>query len=270
MQEHEREQPLHLRRHLGLRQRHQQSTQADRLRAKVRTQPGPTRRGIPLGEDEIDDVQDGVEPVVQDGLVGHAVRNARLADLAFRPHQTLRHRRFGHEEGARNRVRLQAAQRSQRQANLRFDGERWMATGEDQPEAIVRDLAGLQLARIDHAVPGRRSNGLQLGCVAGASSQAVDCLVACRLDDPRARMRGHPGLGPLGDRGRKRLLRDVFGQIEVAQHTDQCGNDPAPVGPVQRFDQRVRHRSHRRKIFGGCRSASDPFDIPTEVETRHE
>ena len=241
--------PFNSVRHLRLRQRHQQSSQADGLRAEVHAQPVATRRGVPLGEDEIDDVQDGVEPVGQDGLIGHDIRNPRIADLALRPHETLRHRRLGHEEGARNRIRLQAAQRPQRQRDLRVERQRRMAAGEDQPEPIVRDLAGLQLVRIDHAVAWRRRQRLQLGRVAGASSQPVDCLVAGGLDDPGARMFGHAGLRPLGDRGGKCLLRDVFGQVEVAQHPDQRGNDPAPVGPVQGLDQCVRHRSHRRRNF---------------------
>ena len=48
---------------------------------------------------------------------------------------------FRHEERAGDFVGVEAAQRAQRQRDLRFERERGMTAGEDQPEPIVGDLA---------------------------------------------------------------------------------------------------------------------------------
>ena len=76
--------------------------------------------------------------------LGHDVGDARVADLSFGPHEPLSHRRCGHEEGAGNFVRLQAAERAQRQGDLCFEREGWMAARENQSEAVVRDFTGVK------------------------------------------------------------------------------------------------------------------------------
>ena len=40
------------------------------------------------------------------------------------------------------------------------------------------------------------------------------------------------GDGPLFNGGRKSLLRRLFGHVEVAEESDQSGDDPAPIGAV--------------------------------------
>ncbi len=48
---------------------------------------------------------------------------------------------------------------------------------------------------------------------------------------------GTPRVAPLVDRGRKRFLGRLFGQIEVAQEPDQRRHDPAPIRPVNGIDR---------------------------------
>ena len=58
-----------------------------------------------------------------------------------------------------------------------------------------------------------------------------------------------------------------LGQVEVAQHTDQCGDDPAPASGTD-FDQRVRHRPIVKNLQGFV-DRIRPVRL-TEVENRHE
>ncbi len=81
---------------------------------------GPHERLAPGGrvvfvEDQIDHGQHGVEPGGHVVRAWHPVRNAGVTNLALGAHQPLRHRRGRNEERARDLVRLEAAQRSERQ-----------------------------------------------------------------------------------------------------------------------------------------------------------
>ena len=49
----------------------------------------------------------------------------------------------GHEKRARDLVGLEAAERAQRQRDLGLERQRRVAAGEDQPQPIVGDLAGV-------------------------------------------------------------------------------------------------------------------------------
>ncbi len=153
--------------------------------------------------------------------------------------EPLGHRGRGHDEGASDLVGFQAAQRAQRERDLGVVRERGMAAGEDQPEAIVGDLARVVI-RLFHG--GDRSGlGLRFQFLLelGAAADAVDGLVPRGLDDPGAGRVGDAGDPPLVERGCKGFLRSLFGQVEVAKKPDQRGDDPAPVGAIDRVDRRV-------------------------------
>ena len=59
---------------------------------------------------------------------------------------------------------------------------------------------------------------------------------------PRRRTRGHSVSVPALERPLKRVLRALLGQIPVAGHPDQVGNDPTPV--------RAKRRRYRRPSVG--------------------
>src|ERR1700691_1958339 len=73
----------------------------------------------------------------------------------------------------------------------------------------------------------------QLVVETAAPPDAIDRLVARRADDPCARIIRHAGRGPLLERGGKGLLHGVFGEIEVTDQMDQCGQDSRVVGAVE-------------------------------------
>ncbi|ODU05164.1 MAG: hypothetical protein ABS81_08335 [Pseudonocardia sp. SCN 72-86] len=87
-----------------------------------RVTPGVDQRGGPAGavllvaaavalvEDQVDDGEDGVETFPQQVRGRHAERDGGGLDLAFRAHETLRHRGFGDEEGAGDLVGREPAE----------------------------------------------------------------------------------------------------------------------------------------------------------------
>src|ERR1019366_5906826 len=121
--EHEREEAAHLaavREELVRRAR-----QAERLAREIYALVLRTRtRGVSLVEDEIEDVKHGAE--ARASLLGrrHQEADARALDALLRAADSLRHRRFGHEERARDLGRGEAPHRAQRQRDGRRTRER--------------------------------------------------------------------------------------------------------------------------------------------------
>jgi hypothetical protein len=115
-------------------------------------QRGAARRRIPFVEDQVDHGQDRVEPRRHVVGVRHRIRNPGGANLSLGPHQSLRHRRRRDEEGARDLVGVEAAERPERQGDLRVERNRGMAAGKDQAKAIVGDLAGVVVGLLDGPV----------------------------------------------------------------------------------------------------------------------
>ena len=76
--------------------------------------------------------------------------------------------------------------------------------------------------------------------------QAVDGLVAGSLDDPGTGEIRHSGDAPLVNGGGKGLLRRLLREVEVANNTDQGGDDPAPIGVVDSFNRGGGSIGHTR------------------------
>ena len=106
---------------------------------------------VALVEDQVDDREHGGEPLGQQVVGRHPERDAGGLDLALGPHQSLRHRRLGHQEGAGDLVGGQAAERPQRERDLGVDGERRVAAGEDQLEPLVAERR--RVHRVLHRPP---------------------------------------------------------------------------------------------------------------------
>src|SRR5437867_3809175 len=61
---------------------------------------------------------------------------------------------------------------------------------------------------------------------------------------PGVRELGDAGGPPLVHRDRKGLLRRLFRDVEVPNEPDQGGDDPAPIGAIDRVDGGVCIRGH--------------------------
>ena len=167
----------------------------------------------------------------------HDIRNAGVANLALGADQPLRHGGGRHQKRPRDLVGLEAAQGAEGQRHLRFRGQRGVAAGEHQAQAVVGNFTSVVVRLFDGA--DQAASGVLFEFFLGPRTMpdAVDGLVAGRLDNPGAREFRHPGDTPLVHGRRKSLLRRLFRQIEIADEPDQCGDNPAPIGMIDSFNR---------------------------------
>ncbi len=132
--------------------------------------------------------------------LGHDIGNAGVANLALGAHQPLRHGRRGHQKRARDLVGLEAAQRAQGQRDLRLRSQRRVAAGEDQAQAVVGNFAGVVIRLFDGADQAAGGVRFEFFLETALAPNAVDGLVAGRLDDPGARELGDSGDCAIGPR----------------------------------------------------------------------
>ena len=120
-----------------------------------------------------------------------------------------------------------------------------MATGEDEPQAVVGKV-------IDTAWIGAFQflEMFEFGRFArrhGRVPDPVDGDVAGHGGEPGARTFGYALVGPATQRGGKRFLEGVLGQLEVAQVSDQRGKYAA-VLPAKRGAYDLRGRAAGNSI----------------------
>ena len=229
---HQAQQTEHLR--LVGHQRRQSPPEPDRLVGKVESNRlVGFRRQVCLVEHQIHDAQDTADPVWKLVTLRHAVRNPLGLDLRFRPDDPLGHGGRRHTERTGDLVGGEPGDAAQREGDLRIDVERRVAAREDQAQTVVVDtrvppfLAAFEL--------------IEIGC----AELDMCCLLPCRsrllatdsVDTGPARHGEHPGVRVVGEsvdrpplgRREPRLLEGVLGETEVAELTDQRGEDAARV-----------------------------------------
>ena len=144
MEEHQREQAERLR--LVGHQDGEQLREPDRLLAEVGADVlAAAARRVALVEDEIQDGEHRAKPLWEHVVGWDAERDPGIADLPLRADEPLRHRRLGDEEGACDLGRRQAGDLAERQRDAGLRGERGVAAGEDEREAVVGDRAHVVL-----------------------------------------------------------------------------------------------------------------------------
>ena len=206
VQEHEREQPEDL----GLvgHEVDEDPGEADRLRAQLLADERVAGRGlVALVEDEVEDAQHRLEPLGQEMVGRHAVRDRRVADLALGPDEPLGERHLRDEECPGDLRRREAAERAQRQRDLGLHREGRVAAREDESQPVVGER--LHFVRASFPARGAGVDGglagqlLLLLPVAPGPPQPVDGPVASRRGDPGAR--GCPARRPAASaRARRR------------------------------------------------------------------
>jgi hypothetical protein len=139
MQQHERQQAGGLGRRFSFgSRRHEgqhEAAEPDGFRGQIGPdEPLAAGSRIALVEDEIDYGEHGLE----------ALRNlVCLGDLVFGPHQPLGHGGRRHQKCPGNLVRLESAESAEREGNLRLWRQGRVATGENEAQAFVGNLACL-------------------------------------------------------------------------------------------------------------------------------
>ena len=119
-----------------------------------------------------------------------------------------------------------------------------MAAGEDQAQAIVGNLPVVEVGFVDDLAGKELGMRFQFFFETSLPPQTIDGFMFGGLDDPGARRFGNAVSAPLIDGCGKRLLRGVFGELEVAELADQSGHNAAPVSPVNCIDRDVGVRKH--------------------------
>src|SRR4029077_13866949 len=98
-----------------------------------------------------------------------------------------------------------------------------MAAGENQPKAIVGNFGGVVIGFFALADETGGSVRSKLFLKAALTTDAVDGLVAGRLDDPGAGNIGDAGLAPLVDSAGEGFLRALLGKVKAANEPNQRG-----------------------------------------------
>ncbi len=225
-----------------------------------RIRSAPDDRGVALVEQEVEHREDGRRPLGQQVRGRDPVGDAGVADLLLRPHEPLGHRRLGDEEGAGDLGRREPDEGPQRERDACLEPERGVTAGEDQTEPVVLHAAAVRLDRLRR--PG-----------SSAASTATSCSLAVPTDARRsrsiARLRAvvvshAPGArdavaGPAFQGPREGVLRALFGEVPVAGHADERGDDLAPVVDERGRDRRLDVGGYISQI--GLTSIEPPFAL---------
>jgi len=128
--------------HLGLARHEPGDDAAEPKRVVAERGPHPVvagRRGVALVEDQVDDLEYRGQAGREVGAARDLERDAFLRERPLRANDALRDRRFGDEERARDLVRREAAEETERQRDAGLGREHGMARDEDEAEEVVAD-----------------------------------------------------------------------------------------------------------------------------------
>ena len=247
-QQHERQQPGDLA-VLG-QESSEQAREPDRLRGQVcPVQRGTRARRVALVEQEVEHVQDHAEPILALRLGRQVEAGAGVPDRLLRAADALGHRGLGDQEGVRDLGRRQAADRSERQRELRRHRERRVAAQEQERERVV-PLG--DRPRVGHV----EDRDLFLATTAGAlAAPPVDQPPGGHRDEPGSRVLGHALLGPLRRGGEQRLLHGVLARVEPAVPTDERAEDLRRELAQQVLDAGRVDRRHRGPRYAAASAA---------------
>jgi hypothetical protein len=164
-----------------------------------------------------------------------------LGQRLLGPHDALGDGRLGHEEGARDLLRGQAAEEPEGERDASLGGEHRMAGDEHQAQEVVAHVLvdrGLQV-RHGQFLPDLHlaAHLLQLAVAAPVAAQDVDGAALRGGHQPGARVLRDARRRPLLDGGDQRVLRQLLGDADVAHHPRQAGDEPRRLDAEGRFDR---------------------------------
>ena len=182
-----------------------------------------------LGVDEVDHVQDAVQPIRELVRVRDPVGDPGGLDLPLRPDEPLVHRGLGGQERAGDLGDLQSTDDPEGECDPRLQGESGVAAGEEQSQPVVvhaTEVGRFFAARV--LVPHQRLQVVERGRPGGLSTHAVDGPPSGDGGEPRARS-GRDALGgPLRHGSGERVGHRLLGQPHVAaelagERREECG-----------------------------------------------
>jgi hypothetical protein len=146
-----------------------------------------------------------------------AVRDAGVGDLSFGAGDALGDGGLGDEEGRRDLGGGEAADGAEREGDLGLFGERGVAAGEDEFQAVA-GFAGQRPLELGEFV-----------AVDGLAAEDVQAAAAGDGEQPGVGVVGDAFGGPAVERCFDGVLHDVLGGGEVAEEPDEAGGEPARV-----------------------------------------
>lgn len=165
----------------------------------------------------------------------HLVRDAGIPDLCLRADDALSDGAWSRQIRVRDFLGGQTAHFPKGQCNLRIGRKRRMAAGENEAQAIVFERFLIEGNRVDRGFQLPRE--LLDGCIeARPPAQHVDRFEAPGGNEPRERVGGQPVARPFLDRGREGFMQCLLGQVEVTDETNERGQDPSRVRPIERLN----------------------------------
>ena len=208
----------------------QGSGEADGLSAQpLAHEIGPGRRRVPLVEEEVEHGEHGPGAIHQLVGWGYPERNAGMPDLPLGSDQALRHGRLRHQERSGNLGGRHTGQRAQSQRHLGLERQGRVATGEHQPQLIVRHIAALADFRfIGCTQPGHLHQFLRPH---RGPTQAIHGSIPRHRGQPGAGLTRYAVAGPSLQRRREGILHALLRDIPVANAPDQSGDHSPPLFP---------------------------------------
>ena len=167
--------------------------------------------------------------------------NAGGLDLGLGPDDPLGQRGRRQEERAGDLFGGEAADFAQGEGDLRVGRQGRVTAGEDEAEPVVLDLFVVHLVRRGDAVAQTIGYHSERGVEPGSAAEPVYGLEAAGRDQPGPGILGNPVRRPTLHRRREGVLKRLLGQIEVAEETDQGGEDAAGFGAEEVFDRSAGH-----------------------------
>ena len=180
--------------------------------------------------------------------LGDAVRDSGRLDLALGTHDTLRHCRFGYQEGSSDLFGRQATEQSEGQRHLRFRGECRVAARKHQPKPVVLHgfhlpgRIGIVFLRHEHRDLAEELTSTRLAAL------TIDGQVSGGRRDPAARVRRYAVARPLAQGDRERLLDCILGGIDVTEGSDEGRDRPAVLLPKNPADDRLTDEECRAAV----------------------
>ena len=220
------------------------------------------RRGVSLGEDQVEHVRHGRDPVRQLVRRRDGERRVDLGKPALGPADPLRHRRLRHEEGPGDLRRAQTRDRAQGERHLRGAGQgRVTAQQQQRQRVVVLPRIGAPVLRRVVVESGGVAASDQLLAVGArpVGAPLVDEAPRTDRDQPAFRVVGHPLDRPLPGRGEQRLLGGVLGGVEVTRAAYERGEDVRGVLPPHVLDRALGgHASSAPAHIAGRSSMTSP------------
>jgi hypothetical protein len=185
---------------------------------------GAGRVGPAFGECRIDRLEHRFQPLGELRPLGHAERDAGLADARLRAHEALAHgcRRDQERRGNARRVEAEHGLKDQRRTHRTID--RRMRAGEHQSQPLVRNR---HFTSTIAQLLGEQQQRLRGVLARAAAACSIDQAMPRDREQPGFRRARHAARGPSGERRGEGLGQRVLGPRDVASARGEDGEQLA-------------------------------------------